>query len=63
MSWKDWICLFAVILGVILFLYGANYYNAAVGWLGVLLIVGGIVTLLLLYVYTLLAQPSPQNPP
>lgn len=43
MSWKDIICLFAVIIGVILFLYGANYYNAIVGWAGVFLVVAGLV--------------------
>jgi hypothetical protein len=35
------VCL--VILGVVLFLYGSNYYNAAVGYAGLALIVGGII--------------------
>jgi predicted MFS family arabinose efflux permease len=66
MSQEDWICVVAIILGVFLFLYGANYYNSIVGWLGVFLFVGGISALVVLYVYHTLAKPnapvSPQNP-
>ena len=42
------ICL--VILGVVLFLYGANYYNAVIGWAGVAFIAGGIVAEIVLKV-------------
>jgi VIT1/CCC1 family predicted Fe2+/Mn2+ transporter len=41
--WKGLGFLFAAILGIVLFLYGANYYNAGWGWAGVYLFVGVIV--------------------
>ena len=34
MSWTDLAFLCAILIGVILFLYGVNYYNAIVGWAG-----------------------------
>jgi hypothetical protein len=43
MPWKGLVCLLIVLLGFILFLFGANYYAATVGWTGVGLFVGGIV--------------------
>lgn len=51
MEWKGLACLLVVILGIILFLYGANYYNNIVGWAGVYLFVGGIVAYVLLRVF------------
>jgi hypothetical protein len=38
----------SVVLGVILFLYGANYYDPVVGWTGVGLFVVGILAYLFL---------------
>lgn len=59
-------CLVAVILGFVLFLYGANVYNAIVGWLGVYLFFGGILVFLVLYIYGELTKKEPaqtvQNP-
>ena len=43
MNWKGLTCLLVVLLGVFLFLYGANSYNNDVGWAGVYLFVGGIL--------------------
>ena len=43
MNWKGLACLLVVLLGVFLFLYGANYYNNVAGWAGVYLFVGGIL--------------------
>jgi hypothetical protein len=51
MSRTDWACLIAVILGLVLFLYGANFYNAIVGWIGVYFFFGGILVFLVLYIY------------
>lgn len=48
MEWKGFACLLVVILGLVLFLYGANYYNNIVGWTGVYLFVGGILAYVLL---------------
>jgi membrane-bound ClpP family serine protease len=62
MSWVNWTCLGVVLLGVVLFLYGANYYNAAVGWAGVCLFVVGILVFLVHYVYgELTKRVSVQN--
>jgi hypothetical protein len=63
MAWTDWACLGVVILGAVLFLYGANFYEATVGWVGVYLFAGGIVAFLALYVYgELTKKPKAQNP-
>jgi len=36
---RNLVLLFLLILGLVLFLYGANYYNGPAGWTGVGLIV------------------------
>jgi len=51
MSWTDWLCLVVGILGFALFLYGANVFNAVIGWVGVYLFFGGILSFLVLYIY------------
>jgi hypothetical protein len=51
MSWTDWACLGLVILGFVLFLYGANFYDALVGWVGVYFFFSGILVFLVLYIY------------
>ena len=56
MSWKDWACLGVIVLGVVLFLYGANYYDATVGWAGVYLVIIGILVILVLYIYSELTK-------
>jgi len=58
MSWKDIICLFAVIIGVILFLYGANYYDAVIGWIGIFLIVAGLAFELVFRLYEVIGKRS-----
>jgi hypothetical protein len=45
-----------VIVGVVLFLYGANYYDAAMGWTGVGVFVGGIVLYVVLKAYESVAK-------
>jgi len=63
MSLTDWACLGTVILGFVLFLYGANFYDAVVGWVGVYLIIGGILVFLLFYIYNELTKKvEVQNP-
>ncbi|MCK4433885.1 hypothetical protein KAU92_00225 [Candidatus Bathyarchaeota archaeon] len=42
MSWKDLICLCTVIVGLVLFLYGANYFDALIGWTGVYVVIAGL---------------------
>ena len=51
MSRTDWMCLGLILLGVVLFLYGANYYDAVVGWIGVCLVAIGILAFLFRYIY------------
>jgi len=51
MSWINWVCLGMIVLGVVLFLYGANYYDATVGWAGVYLVIIGLLVILVLYIY------------
>lgn len=63
MSWINWACLGIVILGIILFLYGANYYDAVVGWTGVFLFIAGILVFLIRYIYgELTKKVETQNP-
>ncbi len=52
MNWEGPACLLVVVLGAVLFLYGANYYSYLVGWAGVYLFVGGIVVYVLLRVFS-----------
>lgn len=51
MSWEDVVCFCVMLVGVILFLYGGNYYNAVIGWTGVYLIIGGFFAEIILKVY------------
>jgi O-antigen/teichoic acid export membrane protein len=43
MSWKYVVCLLLVILGIILFLYGANAYDPISGYSGIGLFILGLV--------------------
>jgi len=49
MSRNDALGWIAIIVGFLLFLYGANYYNDIAGWGGLLIIVGGIVAEVVLW--------------
>lgn len=63
MSRINWVCVGIILLSIILFLYGANYYNAVVGWAGVFLFIAGIMAFLILYIYRELTQKvAAQNP-
>jgi multisubunit Na+/H+ antiporter MnhB subunit len=73
MSWTDWSLLAVFIAGFLLFLYGANTYNAIVGYAGIYLFIGSIAAYIIIYVYKELKKketcevpaPSsvqPQNP-
>jgi hypothetical protein len=51
-----------IIVGIILFLYGANYYDATVGWTGVGLSIAGVVAFIVFYVHSQLTKkPSLQK--
>jgi membrane-bound ClpP family serine protease len=63
MSWTNWACLCIVIFGFILFLYGANFYDDVIGWVGVFLLFFGILSFLVLYIYSELTKKEEvQNP-
>jgi drug/metabolite transporter (DMT)-like permease len=51
MSWEDVACLILIVIGVILFLYGSNYYDAIVGWSGVSLTIGALLVLAIVKLY------------
>jgi hypothetical protein len=51
MSAPKWFLAFVFVIGIVLFLYGANAYDNVVGWIGVALAAAGIVGFLLVYVY------------
>jgi len=63
MEWEELGCVLAVIMGIILFLYGANYYNAVVGWSGVGLFVGGILAYVLLRIFGAQRKSAPDQKP
>ena len=50
--WKGVACLVVVILGIVLFLYGANFYDNTVGWAGVYVFFVGIAAYVLLWVFS-----------
>ncbi|HLN88754.1 MAG TPA: hypothetical protein VK253_01695 [Candidatus Binatia bacterium] len=63
MTWTDWTLLGVFILGFVLFLYGANTYNAFVGYTGIYLFIGSIAAYLIIYIYKeITKKPSTQNP-
>ena len=62
MSWAYWACVGLMFVGFVLFLYGANYYNAAVGWAGEFVFIFGIIAALVVYVYGELKKTGNQKP-
>jgi multisubunit Na+/H+ antiporter MnhB subunit len=58
MSWIDWALLGVFVIGFLLFLYGANAYNAIIGFTGVYLFIGSIIAYLVIYIYKELAKKS-----
>jgi hypothetical protein len=63
MKWMGLTCLLIVILGIILFLYGANYYDNIIGWTGIYLFFGGIIAYVLLRVFWHRAKSTPDQKP
>ena len=66
MSWTDWTLFGVFVIGFLLFLYGANNYNAAVGYTGVYLFLGSIATYLVIYIYKEITKKpttTPTTPP
>ncbi|XHH08048.1 MAG: hypothetical protein ACFCUE_10795 [Candidatus Bathyarchaeia archaeon] len=63
MSWLNWISVILVIVGVGLFLYGANVYDATVGWTGFYLGIAGILLYVASYVIVQLRKEPEQASP
>ncbi|MGE5554835.1 MAG: hypothetical protein ACM3UY_01030 [Methanocella sp.] len=51
MSKIDLLLVAAFISGLLLFLYGANIYNAVVGYSGIYLCIGAVATYIIIYIY------------
>ncbi len=62
-SWTDWTLLSLFILGFLLFLYGANTYNAIVGYSGIYLFIGSIAAYLVLYIFKEITKKQPAQKP
>ncbi|MEM3597257.1 MAG: hypothetical protein QXJ53_03940 [Candidatus Bathyarchaeia archaeon] len=56
MRWYEIACVLVFFVGVVLFLYGANYYDALAGWTGVVLAVGAFFAEILLKIYEVLGK-------
>ena len=61
MSRAYWACVGLMVVGFVLFLYGANYYNAAVGFAGEFVFIFGIVAALVVYIYSELKKTRNQK--
>jgi membrane-bound ClpP family serine protease len=61
MSWLNWISFILVIVGIGLFLYGANVYDATIGWSGFYLGIGGILLYVFSYLYIQLRKKEPKE--
>lgn len=62
MSWMNWACVGIIVLGFVLFLYGANYYDAAIGYTGIFFFLTGVTGIIVLYIYGVLTKKASQNP-
>jgi len=67
MSKIDWVLVAVFITGFLLFLYGANVYNAIAGYGGIYMCVGSIAAYIIVFIYHELTKKSacecPPNPP
>jgi hypothetical protein len=48
------VCLSIILIGLVLFLYGANYYSTVIGWSGVLLAISGFFAEIILKIHEML---------
>jgi hypothetical protein len=56
MRWRNLAILIVAILGIVLFLYGSNYYDATTGWSGLFLIAAAIIAYVVWEVYAALRK-------
>ncbi len=51
MLWRSLVCVGFAIIGLVLFLYGGNYYNVLFGWTGVYIMIGSVVAAIVLTIW------------
>ena len=56
LRWKDVVCVLMIVVGLLAFLYGANYYVELAGWAGLGLFIGGFVVYFVLKGYEFLTK-------
>jgi hypothetical protein len=61
MSWLSLVSTLFVLVGLSLFLYGANVYSAAIGWTGFSLCLAGILIYVIAFLYVQLNKKSVQK--
>ena len=61
MSKTDLMLLIVFFLGFVLFLYGAKFYDAVIGYAGIYLFIGTIGAYLLIYIYKELTKKTPDT--
>jgi hypothetical protein len=61
--WKEVLCFLLVVVGAVVFLYGANYYSAAIGWTGLGVFISGFVVFLILKTYEILTRKKSGQKP
>lgn len=59
----DWLLLAVFIAGFVLFLVGANIWNAAVGYGGIYMCIGSIAAYIIIYIYHELTKKEPVEVP
>jgi membrane-bound ClpP family serine protease len=59
----NWVSVILVIVGIGLFLYGANVYDATIGWTGFGLGIFGIALYIITYLITSLRKKEPAASP
>jgi membrane-bound ClpP family serine protease len=61
-AWRDIVSVLLIIIGIIMFLYGANSYNGTLGWTGFGLFFGGFAVYIVLKAYEVVEKRSVQKP-
>jgi|WetSurMetagenome_2_1015567.scaffolds.fasta_scaffold795894_2 hypothetical protein len=59
----DWVLLAIFIAGFVLFLVGANTWNAATGYGGIYMCIGSIAAYIIIYIYHELTKKEPCEVP
>lgn len=63
MTWLNLASVLLVIVGLGLFLYGANVYNAPIGWTGFSFSIAGILLYVMYFLYVQLRKKVPEQVP